>query len=98
MGEGSTNPTNPHHTPTITQPSISQPQKKQRSRRSKRKDIEVPQLIGPTTNVADETVNEEIDDSLVRAATNSSSLEAEQYSDNINKTRSKATLNEPSSP
>ncbi|GJZ66205.1 hypothetical protein Tco_0622901, partial [Tanacetum coccineum] len=70
---------------------------KQRSRRSKRRDIEVPQPSGPTTNVADEAVNEEMDDSLVRAATTASSLEAKQDSSNINKTQSKATLNEPSS-
>ncbi|GJX97972.1 hypothetical protein Tco_0354991 [Tanacetum coccineum] len=36
-----------------------------------------------------------MDDSLVRAATIASSLEAEQDSGNIDKTRSKATLNEP---
>ncbi|GKB63758.1 hypothetical protein Tco_0919944 [Tanacetum coccineum] len=78
MGEGSTNPTDPHHTPIIIQPSTSQTQKKQRSRRSKRKDTKVPQPSGPTTNVADEAVNEKIDDSLVRAATTVSSLEAEQ--------------------
>ncbi|GJZ65254.1 putative ribonuclease H-like domain-containing protein [Tanacetum coccineum] len=46
---------------------------------------------------ADESVNEEMDDSLVRAATTASSLEAEQDSGNINKTQSKATPNEPSS-
>ncbi|GJS46044.1 hypothetical protein Tco_0596165 [Tanacetum coccineum] len=67
------------------------------SRRSKRKDTEVPQPSGPTTNVADEAVNEEMDDSLVRAATTASSLEAEQDSGNIFKTQSKATPNEPSS-
>ncbi|GKA94640.1 hypothetical protein Tco_0816678 [Tanacetum coccineum] len=97
VGEGSEMPTDPHHTPTIIQPSTSQPQKKQRSRRSKRKDTEVPQPSGPTTNVADEAVNEEMDDSLVRAATTASSLEAEQDSGNIDKTQSKATPNEPSS-
>ncbi|GJY84298.1 hypothetical protein Tco_0497674 [Tanacetum coccineum] len=70
----------PHHTPTIIQPSTSQPQKKQRSRRSKRKDTEVPQPSGPTTNVADEAVNEEMYDSLVKAATIASSLETEQDS------------------
>ncbi|GJU45202.1 hypothetical protein Tco_1202468 [Tanacetum coccineum] len=43
----------------------------------------------------DEAVNEEMDDSLVRAATTASSLEAEQDSGNIDKTQSKATLNEP---
>ncbi|GJS37633.1 ribonuclease H-like domain-containing protein [Tanacetum coccineum] len=61
--EGSEMPTDPHHTPTIIQPSTSQPQKKQRPRRPKRKDSEVPQPSGPTTNVADKSVNEEMDDS-----------------------------------
>ncbi|GKA62148.1 hypothetical protein Tco_0761667 [Tanacetum coccineum] len=70
MGEGSVMPTDPHHTPTIIQPSTSQPQKTQKPRRSKRKDTEVPQPSGPTTNVVDEAVNEEMDDSLVRAADN----------------------------
>ncbi|GKC76181.1 hypothetical protein Tco_1126955 [Tanacetum coccineum] len=68
-----------------------------RSRRTKRKDTKVPQPSGPTTNVVDEAVNEEMDDSLVRAATTATGLEAEQDSGNINKTQSKATLNEPSS-
>ncbi|GJU82259.1 hypothetical protein Tco_1284624 [Tanacetum coccineum] len=88
-------PTDPQHIPTIIQPSTSQPQKKQKSRRPKRKDTDVPQPSGPTTNVADKAVNEEMDNSLVRVATTASSLEAEQDSGNIDKTRSKATLNEP---
>ncbi|GJT30023.1 hypothetical protein Tco_0910298 [Tanacetum coccineum] len=54
--------------------------------RPKRKDTEVPQPSDPTTNVADEAVNEEMDDSLVRAATTASSLEAKQ--DNVAQTRS----------
>ncbi|GJT18051.1 hypothetical protein Tco_0876757 [Tanacetum coccineum] len=66
-------------------------------RRSNRKDTEVPQPSGPTTNVADEAVNEDMDGILVRAATTASSLKAEQDSGNINKTQSKATPNEPSS-
>ncbi|GJZ97393.1 hypothetical protein Tco_0669846 [Tanacetum coccineum] len=37
MGEGLANPTDPHHTPTIIQPSTSQPQKKQKHRKPKRK-------------------------------------------------------------
>ncbi|GJT20089.1 hypothetical protein Tco_0878795 [Tanacetum coccineum] len=78
MGEGSTNPNGPHHIPTIIQPSTSQPQKKQKPRRSKRKDIEIPQSSGPTNNVTDEAVNEEMDDSLERAATTATSLDAEQ--------------------
>ncbi|GKA84348.1 hypothetical protein Tco_0805943 [Tanacetum coccineum] len=48
-------------------------------------------------NVADEAVNEEMDDSLERAVTTATNLEAEQDSGNIDKTQSKATLNEPSS-
>ncbi|GKC09440.1 uncharacterized mitochondrial protein-like protein [Tanacetum coccineum] len=64
VGEGLEMPTDPHHTPTIIQPSTSQPQKKQRSRWSKRKDIEVPQPSGPITNVANKAVNEEMDASL----------------------------------
>ncbi|GKE01663.1 hypothetical protein Tco_1389646, partial [Tanacetum coccineum] len=55
---------------------------------------EVPHPSGPTTNVVDEAINEEMDDSLVRAATTASSLEAEQDSGNIDKTQSKATPNE----
>ncbi|GJT29148.1 hypothetical protein Tco_0909423 [Tanacetum coccineum] len=51
----------------------------------------------PSENVADETVHKELGDSLVRAATTASSLEAEQDSGNIIKTRSKATPNESSS-
>ncbi|GKB64162.1 hypothetical protein Tco_0920348 [Tanacetum coccineum] len=58
ISEGSEMPTDPHHTPIITQPSSSQPQRKQKSKRSKRKDTEVPQPSDPT-NVADEAVNEE---------------------------------------
>ncbi|GJS66950.1 hypothetical protein Tco_0681514 [Tanacetum coccineum] len=45
----------------------------------------------------DEAVHKELGDSLVRAATTASSLEAEQDSGNINKTQSKATPNESSS-
>ncbi|GJT91183.1 putative ribonuclease H-like domain-containing protein [Tanacetum coccineum] len=56
-----------------------------------------PQPSGPTDNVADEAVYEEMDDSLERAATTATSLDAEQDRGNINKTQSKATLNEPSS-
>ncbi|GKA36738.1 putative ribonuclease H-like domain-containing protein [Tanacetum coccineum] len=57
MGEGSEMPTDPHHTPIITQPSSSQPQKKQKSRRPK-KDTQVSQPNDPTY-VADKAINEE---------------------------------------
>ncbi|GJS01025.1 hypothetical protein Tco_0317533 [Tanacetum coccineum] len=59
MGEGSANPTDPHHTPIITQPSTSQSQKKQKPRKSKRKDTQIPQSSGPTEPIADEAANEE---------------------------------------
>ncbi|GKC93121.1 hypothetical protein Tco_1158563 [Tanacetum coccineum] len=45
----------------------------------------------------DEAVNEEMNDSLVRAATTATSLDVEQDRGNINKTQSKATPNESSS-
>nr|GEZ61230.1 hypothetical protein [Tanacetum cinerariifolium] len=86
MGEGLANPTDPHHTPIIIQPSTSQ-----------HLNTELPRTSGPTTNITDKAVNEEKDDSLVRAATTASSLEGEQDSGNINKTQSKATPNKSSS-
>ncbi|GKE05909.1 hypothetical protein Tco_1397927, partial [Tanacetum coccineum] len=49
---------------------------------------------GPTKHVADKAVHKERGDSLVRAATTASNLEAEQDGGNISKTRSKATPNE----
>ncbi|GJY05364.1 hypothetical protein Tco_0371304 [Tanacetum coccineum] len=61
MGEGSTIPTDPHHTPTFIQPST--------------------QPSDPIKNVTDEAVHKELGDSLVRAATTASSLEAKQ--DNV---------------
>ncbi|GJS30780.1 hypothetical protein Tco_0491400 [Tanacetum coccineum] len=61
IGEGSAMPNDPHHTPIVTQPSSSQPQRKQKSRRPTEKDTQVPQFSVPSnpTNVADEAVNEE---------------------------------------
>ncbi|GJZ66646.1 hypothetical protein Tco_0623342 [Tanacetum coccineum] len=96
MGEGSAIPTNPHHTPTFIQPSP-QPQKTEKPRKPKRKDTQVPQPSDSSDNVADKVVHKELGDSLVRAATTTSNLEAEQDSGNITKTRSKATPNESSS-
>ncbi|GJU23008.1 putative ribonuclease H-like domain-containing protein [Tanacetum coccineum] len=74
---GSAMPTDPQHTPTIIQPSTSQPLLKQRSRKPKRKDTKVPQPSGPTDNVADEAVNEEMDDNLEMVATTATSLDVE---------------------
>ncbi|GJT90061.1 uncharacterized mitochondrial protein-like protein [Tanacetum coccineum] len=47
----------------------------------KRKDTQVPQPSDPIENVADEVIHKELGDSLVRAATTASSLEAEQDSE-----------------
>ncbi|GKA25617.1 hypothetical protein Tco_0711726 [Tanacetum coccineum] len=77
IGKGSAIPTDPHHTPTFIQP-FPQPQKTQKPRRPKEKGTQIPQSSGPTEHVADEAVYKELDDSLVRAATTASSLEAEQ--------------------
>ncbi|GJX59151.1 hypothetical protein Tco_0290541 [Tanacetum coccineum] len=96
MGEGSAIPTDPHHTPTFIQP-FTQPQKTQKPRKLKRKDTQLPQPSDPIESVAYEAVHKELGDSLVRATTTASSLEAEQDSGNINKTQSKATPNESSS-
>nr|GEU63540.1 uncharacterized mitochondrial protein AtMg00810-like [Tanacetum cinerariifolium] len=63
--EGLAMPTDPHHIPTILQPSSSQPQKTQKPRKPKRKDTQVPQPSGPTDNVADEAVHKELSDRLV---------------------------------
>ncbi|GJX39011.1 uncharacterized mitochondrial protein-like protein [Tanacetum coccineum] len=63
-------------------------------RKPKRKDTQVPQPSGPTNIVVDKAVHKKLGDSLVRATTTASSLEAEQDSGNITKTRSKETPNE----
>ncbi|GKA97129.1 uncharacterized mitochondrial protein-like protein [Tanacetum coccineum] len=52
----------------------------QKPRKPKRKDTQVPQPSGPTDIVADKAVRKELGDSLVRAATTASSLEAKQDS------------------
>ncbi|GJZ86314.1 putative ribonuclease H-like domain-containing protein [Tanacetum coccineum] len=50
-------------------------------RKPKRKDTQVPQPSGPINIIADEAVHKELGDSLVRVATTTSSLEAEEDSD-----------------
>nr|GEV75460.1 hypothetical protein [Tanacetum cinerariifolium] len=89
----SANPTDLHHTPTMTQPSTSQPQKTKHHRKLRRKVTKVPQPSDPTS-IADEAVNKEMSDSLERAATTTTSLDAEQDKGSISKTQSKATSNE----
>ncbi|GJV63743.1 putative ribonuclease H-like domain-containing protein [Tanacetum coccineum] len=98
IGEGSAIPTDLQHTPTFIQSSTSQPQRNQTPRELTSMDTKIPQSSGPTEHVADEAVHKKRGNILVRAATTASSLEAEQDNGNIDKTQSKATLNEPSFP
>nr|GEV61597.1 putative ribonuclease H-like domain-containing protein [Tanacetum cinerariifolium] len=95
--KGSAMPTDPHHTPTILQSSLSQPRKTHKTRKPTRKVTQVPQPSDLIEHVADEAVHKELGDNLVRVATTASSLEAEQDSGNINKIQSKVTPNESSS-
>ncbi|GJW28834.1 hypothetical protein Tco_0045709 [Tanacetum coccineum] len=67
----------------IPVPSSSQPKKTQKYRKTKRKATEISQFSRPTTIVADEIVHKEKGDSMERAATTASSLEAKQDSDTI---------------
>nr|GEX31133.1 copia protein [Tanacetum cinerariifolium] len=71
--------------------------RKQKPRKTKRKDTELPQTSVPTEVVADEAVYEEMYDSVKRAATTATGLDAEQDRGIISKTQFTATLNEPSS-
>ncbi|GJY15305.1 zinc finger, CCHC-type containing protein [Tanacetum coccineum] len=57
----------------------------QQPRKPKRKDTQVPQSSDPIENVVDKAVHKELGDSLVRAATTASSLEAEQDSAEFDK-------------
>ncbi|GKG06964.1 hypothetical protein Tco_0329933, partial [Tanacetum coccineum] len=63
--------------------------------KTKRKATEISQSSGPTTLVAFETVDEERGDSVERATTTATSLDAEQGSGNKNRTQSTAILNDP---
>ncbi|GJV57266.1 hypothetical protein Tco_1458271 [Tanacetum coccineum] len=91
LGEDSAIPSDPHHTPTIIQP-LTQPQKTQKPRKPKRKDTQVPQPSDPIENVIDEAVHKELYDSLVRATTTASNLEAEQDSETIGDTTARTSF------
>ncbi|GJY11043.1 hypothetical protein Tco_0379228 [Tanacetum coccineum] len=98
--KGSAIPPDPNTSPsnefqTVIHLKPSKETKNSRSQREGHSDTS--SRVGPTKHVADEAVYKELDDSLVRAATTASSLEAEQDSGNIAKTQSKATPNESSS-
>ncbi|GKB69232.1 hypothetical protein Tco_0930644, partial [Tanacetum coccineum] len=55
LGEASTIPTDPHHTPTIIE-SSSQPQKIQKPRKPRRKDTQLPQPIDPVSKLSDDSL------------------------------------------
>ncbi|GJR56132.1 hypothetical protein Tco_1406653 [Tanacetum coccineum] len=101
-GESSGQPSEPQPPSSIAPPSqvttiATQHQKTHKPRRAKRgQDTKIPQSSGPPKKVGDEVVYTGEDDRVVRVATTASSLEAEQESGNIHKTRPTTTLNEPS--
>ncbi|GJR46031.1 hypothetical protein Tco_1314134 [Tanacetum coccineum] len=63
----------------------------QKPRKPKRKDTQAPHPSDPSDNVADEAIHKELGDSLVRAATTVSSLEAEQDSEGFDLEKTKTT-------
>ncbi|GJZ99549.1 retrovirus-related pol polyprotein from transposon TNT 1-94, partial [Tanacetum coccineum] len=67
--------------PTDFYSTISSTSKDTKPRKPKRKDTQLPQPSDPSENVANEAVHKELGDSLVRAATIASSLEAEDEED-----------------
>nr|GFA29252.1 hypothetical protein [Tanacetum cinerariifolium] len=71
--------------------------RKKKPRKTRRKDTELPQTSVPIEVVADEAVYEEMYDSVERAATTATGLDAEQDRGIISKTQFTATLNELSS-
>ncbi|GJU67940.1 hypothetical protein Tco_1254199 [Tanacetum coccineum] len=73
----------------------SSPQKTQSPRQALNKDTELPQTSVPIPNVSDEAIHQERGDSVERAATTATSLEAVQDSSNIAKTQSMATPTKP---
>nr|GFA01895.1 hypothetical protein [Tanacetum cinerariifolium] len=76
VDEGSEILTETQQTPTIIQPTTSQPQRKQKTKKTRIKDTELPQTSEPTEVDADEAVYEEMYDSVERAATTATGLDA----------------------
>ncbi|GJS19104.1 hypothetical protein Tco_0447736 [Tanacetum coccineum] len=59
MGEGSLNPTDPHHTPTFIQPSTSEPQKKQKPRKQSDWTLNDADMFDVNTLTGDEVLAEQ---------------------------------------
>ncbi|GJV86496.1 hypothetical protein Tco_1530434 [Tanacetum coccineum] len=94
-GDGSGNPSKPQPPPSTGQPTHEEPipiiessshQKTQSPRQTLPKAIELPQTSAPIPNVPDEDVHQERGNSVERATTIATSLEAMQDSSNIAKT------------
>nr|GFA86559.1 hypothetical protein [Tanacetum cinerariifolium] len=101
QGEGPTSPVETQHTPTVLESSsqlqtVSITYRKTRTR-IRRMSFRIPQS-NVHTNVEDKVITMKMHDSLKRAATTATSLEAVQDSGIINKTPSKATPSGLSSP
>nr|GFB83655.1 hypothetical protein [Tanacetum cinerariifolium] len=97
LGEDTKIITDTQHTHPIIQPTTSQPQRKQKPIKTRRKDIELPQTSMLTKVVADEAVYEKMYDSVEMAATTTTGLDIKQDRGIISKTQFMATLNESSS-
>nr|GEW63436.1 hypothetical protein [Tanacetum cinerariifolium] len=78
VDEGTEVPTNTQQIPTIIQPTPSQPQTTQKIKKPRRKDNKLAQTSVPTEIVAYEAVYKEMYDSVERAATTATGLDAEQ--------------------
>ncbi|GJU52051.1 hypothetical protein Tco_1221606 [Tanacetum coccineum] len=103
-GEGSGHPSEPQPPPFTAQPTNEEPiphieslshQKTQTHRQALKEVTELPQTSEPITNVADEAVYDEWDDSVERAITTDASLDAAQDSGNILRTQSTTIPNVP---
>nr|GEV73545.1 hypothetical protein [Tanacetum cinerariifolium] len=77
MGEDLEIPTDSHHIPTVTQPSTSsQPRQKHKSKKSKKRITEVPQLSYSTHDVADEHETTTFNDPLLSEANQAFEIES----------------------
>nr|GEZ09256.1 hypothetical protein [Tanacetum cinerariifolium] len=77
VDEGTVIPTDTQQTTTIIQPTTSQSQRKQKTKKPRRKDTELPQTSVPTEVFVDEAVYEEMYSNVERVATIATCLDVE---------------------
>ncbi|GJR92662.1 hypothetical protein Tco_0264836 [Tanacetum coccineum] len=103
-GEGLGHPSEPQPPPSTTQSTNEEPipkvvssshQNTQTPRQALNQVTELPQTSEPIPNVPDEVVYKEWDDRVERVTTTAASLDAEQASGNINRTKSMSIPNVP---